>query len=980
MATNNCPPQTLTVTLSGPNVMASVASNCPVTASVAPNCPPQTGQTQVYPGVPIPGPPGPAGPSGPQGPAATATAGTTTTTAPGTQANVVNVGSTSAAVFNFSIPQGAVGPAGPQGPSYVLPVATTSVLGGVKQGSGVTIAADGTLSSSGAASPLTAKGDIWGFSTANARIPVGTDGQVLTASSAAALGVAWAAPTGGGGGVTSFNTRTGAVVPASGDYTAAQVTNAVSTVVTYPDPAWITSLSWSKITGAPATGVSSVFSRTGAVVAAAGDYTAAQVTNAVSTISTYADPAWITALAWGKITGAPSFLADPTTTKGDLIARGASPPATRLPVGATLNMALLVDASQALGVKWATMTASMITNAVDSTQTYANPAWITALAWSKITGAPAIYTDPLTTAGDILFRSASATTRLAIGAAGQVLTVSGGLPIWANASGGGYWVAGSGGAIYYNGGNVGIGVAVPVTTFQVRGANGASGLSPQSYTTVLFENGSTAYLELAANASPGPPNCGIVWSSGSSQTSYMIDYNGAVYWMAVGASRPIAIYTNSLERMRITPAGNVGIGTTGPQACLHVIGSSGDPAGTYGSLVVSGGDQPHQVRIGYNSTSNYGWIQAVQDAVGQTILSLNGAGGNVGIGTTNPANTLQVVRDAGGVITNFGLSQIAISGASDSRKTLWLTFDTNNNVGAIQAGIVGVSWNSLLLNPDGGNVSIGTTTNPVNMLEVWGPYASPATSGSAANGTLRLVPTGHGEALDIGTMSGGAWLQARNYTNYASQFSLLLNPNGGNVGIGTSTPPGVFIVSCYGGQAYSYFNTNPNSTSTYPAVNYGLALTWNNSGGAGESDFFNTYTPAGGASFQFFQLLSASSARTVMTIDVNGNVNIPGAYKVNGVPISGGITTQTKPSRALNTVYQNTTGKPMFVTVDVQTSSGFGFNCLTDGSNPPGTTVTNGSIGGSALTAYISASFWVLPGNFYEVTGQGPLVYWTEWY
>jgi len=53
------------------------------------------------------------------------------------------------------------------------------------------------LSNIGAGSPLTTKGDIFGFDTANARIPVGTDGQVLTADSVEALGVKWADPTGG---------------------------------------------------------------------------------------------------------------------------------------------------------------------------------------------------------------------------------------------------------------------------------------------------------------------------------------------------------------------------------------------------------------------------------------------------------------------------------------------------------------------------------------------------------------------------------------------------------------------------------------------------------------------------------------------------------------------------------------------------------------------------------------------------------------
>ena len=72
-------------------------------------------------GVPgIQGPQGPAGPDGPQGPtgaAATATAGTTTTGLPGSSASVVNAGSTSAAVFNFTIPRGDQGPSGPIGPA-----------------------------------------------------------------------------------------------------------------------------------------------------------------------------------------------------------------------------------------------------------------------------------------------------------------------------------------------------------------------------------------------------------------------------------------------------------------------------------------------------------------------------------------------------------------------------------------------------------------------------------------------------------------------------------------------------------------------------------------------------------------------------------------------------------------------------------------------------------------------------------------------
>jgi hypothetical protein len=46
--------------------------------------------------------------------------------------------------------------------------------------------------------PLTTKGDLYGFSTVPARVPVGTNGQVLTADSTNANGVAWATSSAGG--------------------------------------------------------------------------------------------------------------------------------------------------------------------------------------------------------------------------------------------------------------------------------------------------------------------------------------------------------------------------------------------------------------------------------------------------------------------------------------------------------------------------------------------------------------------------------------------------------------------------------------------------------------------------------------------------------------------------------------------------------------------------------------------------------------
>jgi len=72
-----------------------------------------------------------------------------------------------------------------------------------------TDAADGS-------SPLTTKGDLYGFSTLDARIPIGTNNQVLTADSAEALGLKWATPAGAASGMTFIQRSTFSVVANTG--------------------------------------------------------------------------------------------------------------------------------------------------------------------------------------------------------------------------------------------------------------------------------------------------------------------------------------------------------------------------------------------------------------------------------------------------------------------------------------------------------------------------------------------------------------------------------------------------------------------------------------------------------------------------------------------------------------------------------------------------------------------------------------------
>jgi hypothetical protein len=136
-------------------------------------------------GVPGPkgpqGDPGGSGPPGSQGlpgPAATIAVGGTVTGAPGSNATVTNTGSSSAAIFNFAIPRGDVGATGAQGNQGVQGPAATVAVGTTSTGApGSNAAVNNSGTSSAAVFNFTIpRGDVGAQGSTGPQGPQGATG------------------------------------------------------------------------------------------------------------------------------------------------------------------------------------------------------------------------------------------------------------------------------------------------------------------------------------------------------------------------------------------------------------------------------------------------------------------------------------------------------------------------------------------------------------------------------------------------------------------------------------------------------------------------------------------------------------------------------------------------------------------------------------------------------------------------------------
>lgn len=273
----------------------------------------------------------------------------------------------------------------------------------------------------------------------------------------------------------------------------------------------------------------------------------------------------------------------------------------------------------------------------------------------------------------------------------------------------------------------------------------------------------------------------------------------------------------------------------------------------------------------------------------------------------------------------------------------------------------------------------GTVTNGV--YTTGGPYSDPPwlsiSKAKVGLGNVENTPlstwTGGASITTLGTISSGTVPWAR-LSSVPSSFAPSAHAST-HVQGGSDALAGTLAVNITGNAGTV---TNGIYTSGSYSDPYWLSIS---KGKVGLGNVENTALSTWAGSTNITTLGTISSAVTVHgTIhSASGGFQFPDG--TTQITAGGGISTQNvvTSSRASGTVYQNSTGKPMFVSASFCCGNST-LVAYTDGNSSPSTVVaaqgTLNTVGQANIT------FWVLPGNYYKITNPGasPLTYWTEWY
>jgi hypothetical protein len=323
-------------------------------------------------------------------------------------------------------------------------------------------------------------------------------------------------------------------------------------------------------------------------------------------------------------------------------------------------------------------------------------------------------------------------------------------------------------------------------------------------------------------------------SGASSTDGFQIALSGVNGYLWNWENGATLFGTNNAERMRITSAGNVGIGTTSPVSPLDVNGiiSSrniyiAQNSGTY-NLIYNASNSVAMYLGGSADQGNYydNTTHYFRSAGGGATYAVINYLGNVGIGTTSPGTKLVIVGgdDAAGVgvleIQTAGGTNLKIGGNSTYS---WIQSHSSKPLYINQLG------NNVILNSGGGNVGIGTTSPNVT-LEANGKVRS-TRSGVASQyleidggtaGAVYLTAAGASKPLVIqnnNTTQSDIWFDQAVASNYlwlqAGTEKMRLNSSG-NLGIGTTSPSVRLQVD---NNTHNYIQVNSSVANVQTALN-----------------------------------------------------------------------------------------------------------------------------------------------------------------